>query len=148
MRTPYDPALRVQQRAIDHLRISLRGERDRLTSVEADVTALTERYARENVTAAADWTCSSFAYGQRLRDRQIALDGDRRLIDVRVAQLRENALAASGQLRAIENAAGEFQIADLRRTLVAEQSEADDFSATRVADRLHLIRRVAVQPRL
>lgn len=133
MTTPYDPALRVQRRAIDHLRITLRGERDRLTSVEAEAVALTERYQRESATAAGDWNCSAFAYGQRLRDRRVALDGDRRRIDTGIDQLREHALAASGQLRAIEDAAGEYRLADRRRALAGEQNEADDFSATRVA---------------
>lgn len=133
MKTPFDSALRVQRRAVDDIRIGLHAEAGKISAVTAACAAIEQRLYREAGIAVADLTIGSFAYANRLRTQRRNLKVEEQQINRRLDALRDFALAASGQLRAIEVAAEDFGNAEMRRERGSEQAEADDLANARLA---------------
>lgn len=136
MATPFDSALRVQRRAMDAIRLSLLAEAVREAEVHAQVRALGVHIIEEHAVAAGDWQLTAHPYGARLRERATRLNTERRGIDARLDSLRDEALAACGQLQAITQAAACYGAATRRQVLATEQAQADDISGGRAATAL------------
>lgn len=129
MKTPYDAALRVQQREIDEMSAAISNQSGVLGEVEKARDRVAVSMSREADLAAGDLAVCSHAYLQRMR-------GERRLLTVRQVQLkarldelRDQAVDAYGTFRAIETAADGYR-QDAERLLAnAEQAGIDDFAA-------------------
>ncbi|MBC7583222.1 MAG: hypothetical protein H7316_05680 [Tardiphaga sp.] len=137
MKNPYDPALRVQRRAIDAIRLSLLAEIAREQAVAAEAAVLDVRIAREVSVAGSDWQISPHAYVQRQQARRRSLDDEGRTIETALGRLRDGAMTACGQMQAIGGAATAFVAECLRHEMVTEQARADDFAGTRIAAARH-----------
>ena len=128
-KTPYDTAIRVQQRDVDDVRLAINIQVHQLTQVETSRQAIEGAVVREAKLAAEDPMMSTFAFLSRMRAERVRLDGDREAIRQRLDRLRDQAAAAYGSLRAIETAADGFREEEARAADNAEQSRLDDFSS-------------------
>jgi hypothetical protein len=128
VKTPYDTASRIQQRAVDDVRVAIGAELDRLQSVEETRRAVQNAALREAELAADQPMMSSFAYLARMRSERLRLDGQSQEIGRRIDGLRDAAVAAYGSLRAIETAADGFRSDRDRAAAAAEQAGIDDLS--------------------
>lgn len=135
MKTPYDGAMRVQQREIDDVRVAINIQVNQLVQVETSRTAVDAAIARETAIAADDVLISSHAYVERMRAVRARLTEDQAAIDARLGQLRAKAAAAYGSLKAIESAADNFRDEAERASASAEQSRLDDFAAAALVRR-------------
>jgi hypothetical protein len=133
MSTPFDSALRVQRRALDAIRLSLLAEAVRAAEVRAHLLALDQHLADEQAVAAGDWRLAAHPYGARLRDHAARLGSESAGIVSGIAGLRDAALAASGQLQAVDQAAGQYRASLARAARAREQNEADEGFAGRAA---------------
>ncbi len=133
MSTPFDSALRVQRRALDAIRLSLLAEAVRAAEVRAHLMALDQHLADEQAVAAGDWRLAAHPYGARLRDHAARLGSESAGIGASIAGLRDAALAASGQLQAVDQAAGHYRASLARAARAREQNEADEGFAGRAA---------------
>ncbi len=128
MKTPYDGALRVQQRAIDDVRVAINIEVSQLVQVESSARAVEAAVVRESQVAADDPMMSTFAYVSRMRAERVRLDQEGKVIAGRLDRLRAEAVAAYGSFKAIDGAAGRYRAEEERAVANAEQARADDFS--------------------
>ena len=129
MRTPYCPAIGVQRREVDQIRISISEEVDRLSEVERRRTKIDLEMQRERTVAAGSWNVASTAYFMVMRSEHTRLEETERVIDARVTQLRSQAREAYGSLSAVEGAADRYRSERIRYIESAEQVAADDRSA-------------------
>lgn len=128
MQTPFDPALRIQQRALDAIRISLLAETARELALADERNALDAELDRETAIAATNWQVGAHPYGQRVRARRIALEKDRRAVDGRLQRLRGAAMEACGQMLAITEAATNFATDLRRRENASDLAHVDDLN--------------------
>jgi hypothetical protein len=143
MKTPFDTALRLQQREIDRVGMAIGAETGKLVSIEKArentiATAVAEVHA-----AAIDPMMSSFAYVSRMRTLRERLEQDRAATAARLDSLRDEAIDVFGSKRAMETAAESFRAAETRAAAAAEQSMVDDISTAA----LLRARRAAAQER-
>ena len=131
MQTPFDPALRVQQRALDAIRIALLAETACEQALIDERSALDSDLDRENAIAAMDWQIGAYPYGQRVRARRTAIEQDRSAVDGRLQQLRGVAMEACGQMLAITGAANGFANEFRRREAATDQAHLDDLNGAR-----------------
>lgn len=131
MQTPFDPALRIQRRALDAIRISLLAEAARELALSDQLSVLESDLEREGTIAAMDWQVGAHPYGQRVRARRVALEKDRSTVDGRLQRLRGAAMEACGQMLAITDAASGFTTDLRRREAAADQAHVDDLNGTR-----------------
>lgn len=137
MQTPFDPALRIQQRALDAIRISLLAETARELALADQRNALDSELDRETAIAAMDWQVGAHPYAQRVRARRIALEKDRSAVDGRLQRLRGAAMEACGQMLAITEAAANFATDLRRRETASDQAHIDDLNGARRHGRHH-----------
>ncbi len=130
MRTPFCPAIGVQRREVDQIRISISEEVDRLSEVERRRTKIDLEMKRERTIAAGSWNVPSTAYFLVMRSEHTRLEQAERTIDARVTQLRSQAREAYGSLSAVEGAADRYRSERIRSIESAEQAAADDRSAS------------------
>ena len=131
MKTPFDAALRVEQRALDAIRQALiTGVAQQQQAAEAK-QAIEEHIAVERRAASRDWTGMAHPYVARMRDHREALAATGTRIDAAVDTLRNEAIMAVGQRRSVARAAAAFQTHWSRQQASAEQSQADDFSGAK-----------------
>lgn len=130
MRTPFDTALRMQQRTVDDLKVAIGASLDRIAGFEAQARALTERMREERVLAHA-LPFASDAWLATARHAQTRLGEEAEAERARLLQLREQAREAYGTCRAIETAAERFRADAEREAEAAEQAAIDDIAATR-----------------
>jgi hypothetical protein len=133
MQSPYDSALRVQQRTLDTIRLSLLAELAREQMVDAELGALDVSIAHEASIAASGWEFASHPYGQRQRAHRARLENDRAGIDTRVGRLRDATMEACGQKLAVAHAAASYTASLRQRIARTEQATADDFTGGRIA---------------
>lgn len=132
MKTPFDAALRVEQRALDAIRLAL------ITSVAqqqqaADATQAIEAHiAAERCYASGDWMGMAHPYVARMRNHREALAATGARIDAAIETLRSEAIKAAGQRRSVARAAAAFQKHRSEQQANAEQSQADDFSGAQL----------------
>lgn len=147
MRTPYCPAIGVQRREVDQIRISISEEVDRLSEVERRRTKIGLEMQRERTVAAGSWNVPSTAYFLVMRSEHTRLEETHRVIDARVTQLRSQARDAYGSLSAVEGAADRYRSEHLRLMEGAEQAAADDRSASAFVARHGAVRSAAARRR-
>lgn len=135
MQTPFDSALRIQQRAMDAIRLSLLVETARDQALADERDALNTDFERESAIAAINWQVGVHPYGQRVRARRAGIENDRRAVDGRLDRLRGAAMEACSQMVAITEAAAGFASDRARREGAAEQARADDLNGSRSASR-------------
>ena len=135
MQTPFDPALRIQQRALDAIRISLLAETACEQALADERNALDADFERESAIASMNWQIGAHPYGQRVRARRVALDKDCRAVDGRLQRLRGAAMEACGQMLAITEAASGFASVFQRREAAADQAHVDDLNGARRSSR-------------
>ncbi|WOK37749.1 hypothetical protein [Sphingomonas sp. C3-2] len=143
MKTPYDSALRIRQSEIDDVRVAISVQVNQLTQIENSKAVVETRIQRETEIAAGDALMSSFAFVQRMRAERARLNSDKVKADTRLGQLRTEAVAAYGALRAIETAADSFRAEAESELARAEQTRSDDFAATAFVRRQAGMRRNA-----
>lgn len=147
MRTPYCPAIGVQRREVDQIRISISEEVDRLTQVERRRTRIDLEMQRERTLAAGSLDMPSTAYFLVMRSEHTRLAEAERTIDARVTQLRSQARDAYGSLAAVEGAADRYRSEQIRRVEGAEQAASDDRSAAVFVSRYSAARSAAARRR-
>ncbi|CAN5541314.1 hypothetical protein BH10PSE14_BH10PSE14_13670 [soil metagenome] len=142
MTTPYDAALRLRQREMDDMRVSISVEVNQLIVIERRRDAIDDSVRTEVQLATADHGFSAHAFVARMRAQRDALSRDRAAVDARLNSLQLQAAEAYGSLRAIEGAAGRYRDEATRVAATAEQSQIDDFSAARFTRALRDARRI------
>lgn len=133
MNTPFDAALRLRQREMDAMRVSISIQINQLLVIEETREAVDRSVQREVEIAATNWGTSAHAFMARMRAQRERLLRERATVDARLTGLREQAAEAYGALRAVEGAAARFRAEENRIAATAEQGRADDFSAARFA---------------
>jgi flagellar export protein FliJ len=129
MKTPYDAALRVQQREIDEMSAAISTHSGVLGEVEKARDRVSKSITREADLAAGDLAVCSHAYLQRMRHERHQLTNRQVLLKARLDELRDMAVDAYGTFRAIETAADGYR-QDAERVIAnAEQAGIDDFAA-------------------
>lgn len=130
MRTPFDTALRIQQREVDALRVAIGAEADRLgalhrASEEQAATETRERRAAQGLGLPTDaWTA-------RMKAERERLDSETRAAETALAELRAQAADVYGKLRALQGAANRYREAAEQAAAAAEQAQIDDIAAAR-----------------
>jgi len=127
--TPYDTAIRIQQRETDELRLAISVEVHQLVQIDLTREAVASAVVREAETAAADPMMSTFAFLTRMRTERTRLDADKAAAGQRLDRLRDKAMTTYGSLCAIEVAADAHRQEESRAAARAEQARMDDFSS-------------------
>lgn len=131
MTTPLDPALRLQRRALDTLRLSLAAEAAVEAALAAEAQALARTAADEAALAAGDWRLSAHPYARRLQARRADVAAAGEASTARLSGLRRAALDACGQLVAMTGVADALRAEQDRMAAGREQAAADDRAAGR-----------------
>ena len=133
MKTPYDGAVRAQQRDLDAVRSSIGQANGRLGAVEDAQAALFDQVRRELAEAGDDWQLPTHHYLRRAKAERDRLAADRVRLEGEIAQLRDQAMERFGTLRAIEGAAENFREDRRSDAARALQQAADEFALARFA---------------
>ena len=128
MKTPFDTALRLQQREMDRVGMAIGAETGQLVALETARTDAEQTSAAEAAVAAVDPMMSSFAYLSRMRLLRERLEQDRAASAARLDRLRDEAVDVFGSKRAMETAAESFRKVEEQAAATAEQALADDIS--------------------
>jgi hypothetical protein len=130
MKTPFDTALRMQQRTVDDLKVRIGAAIERIAELEQQGRDLVARVREERVLAhalpfASDaWLATAKHAQTRIAEEVVAEQA-------RLLNLRELAREAYGTFRAIEGAAERFRADAEREAEAAEQAAIDDIAAAR-----------------
>lgn len=147
MKTPFDTVLRMRRREIDQTRIAIHAETTRLLEIDHKNHEIREELAYEYQACAESWSASSEAFLRRRLSQQTQLLAQRIAVSEEITRLRRRAVDAYGSQHVVENAADAFRADHKRRQSWAEQRDADDFCAARIAASPRLTREPDV-PRL
>ena len=128
MKTPFDTALRLQQREMDRVGMAIGAETGQLVAIENARTDAERASAAEAAAAAVDPMMSSFAYLSRMRVLRERLERDRAESAARLDRLRDEAIDVFGSKRAMESAAESFRAVEEQAAATADQALADDIS--------------------
>lgn len=131
MKTPYDPALRIRQREIDQMQVSINVEVTRLTELETTRLTIDDTIRRESSLAAQDWAFSAHHYLARMQSERRRVREEAHHSAMRLDGLRLAAMEAYGSMRAIGAAADQFRDEAARQAASAEQAQIDDLSGGR-----------------
>lgn len=142
MKTPYDAALRLRQREIDDMRVSINVEVNTMIVLDSQCAAIDHDVRAEREVASRDHAFSAHAFAARMYAQRDALNRERDASDMRLSALRDQAVEAYGSLNAIAAAADRHRDDAIRTVAIAEQAQLDDFSAARFTRVLHLARRL------
>lgn len=129
MKTPYDAAIRVQQREIDDMRLAINVQINQLVTNQTNDAETSAAIAREAQLGACDPMFSSHAYLSRMNAVRANLQADKAAIEERLAGLRSRAASAYGSCRVMETAAHNYRAEEQRIVSNAEQTMIDDRSA-------------------
>ncbi|TCM17707.1 hypothetical protein EDF56_10549 [Novosphingobium sp. PhB165] len=133
MKTPYDAALRVQQREIDEMSVAISREAGVLAAVEQAQAEASAAVRREADLAGTDMSeglgIPSHGYFARKRDERRQLTSLQAELSTRLETLRSEAVEAFGTFRTIESAADAFRQEAERVQASAEQAGIDDLAA-------------------
>jgi flagellar biosynthesis chaperone FliJ len=141
MKTPYDAALRLRQREIDAMRVSITAEVDRMTMLAGHRDKIDTSVRNEIEVAGGQHVFSAHAFVARMRAEREMVCNERTASDARLNVLRAQAVDAYGSLSALDSAADRHRTEMLRTAAIAEQSQIDDFSAARFTRTLYAARR-------
>jgi hypothetical protein len=126
MKTPYDAAIRMQQREIEDMRVVINVQINQLVHNESSDAEARAAMEREAQVAAGDLNFSSYAYLSRMNALRVTLREDRTAMEERLAGLRSRAAMAYGSCRAMEVAANDYRAEEERVIVNAEQTMIDD----------------------
>ena len=129
MKTPFDTALRIQQREVERVGMAIGAETSQLLALEKARETVIATAAEEVYAAATDPMTSSYAYLSRMRLVRERLEQDRAASAARLDRLRDEATDAFGSKRAMETAADSFRSAAAHAAAAAEQAMVDDISS-------------------
>jgi hypothetical protein len=130
MRTPFDTALRMQQRTVDDLKVAIGAAIERIATFEQQARDLVARTREERVLAhALPFASDAWLATAKLAQARIAEEVAAE--QARLLNLREQAREAYGTFRAIESAAERFRADAEREAEAAEQAAIDDIAAAR-----------------
>lgn len=145
MKTPYDAALRLRQREIDDMRVSINLEVNHISVIDRRSAAIDMSVHAERDLASRDHTVCANAFAGRMRSQREALGQERAASDARLSALRAQAIEAYGSLSAIGAAADRHRDDAMRAIVIAEQGQLDDFSAARFTRAVQAARRLRDQ---
>ena len=131
MTTPFDTALRVQRREVDAMKVSISVEIENISALTSQTQAHEIRMREERVLSALV-PIASDAWTSRMKAERSRLDHQSRLAQMRLIQLRAQAVQAYGTMRAIEGAADRFKDEAERLAAGAEQASIDDIAAAKL----------------
>lgn len=129
MKTPYDPAIRVQRREIDSLGVAINVQVSILNRIEDAREEIGASAAREADVAQRNPGISAHAYMEHIRAEQRRLASDGIVQRARLDQMRSKAAEAYGAFRTIETAAEEWRADAERSRAKMEQARLDDNAA-------------------
>ena len=129
MKTPYDPAIRVQRREVDSLGVTINVQLSILNRIEGAREEISASAAREADVAQRNPGISAHAYMEHIRAEQRRLTSDGIIQRARLDQMRRKAAEAYGAFRAIETAAEEWRADAEKSRAKVEQAELDDNAA-------------------
>lgn len=130
MKTPFDTALRMQQRTVDDLKVKIGAANERIAELEQQGRDLVARVREERVLAHA-LPFASDAWLATAKHAQARIAEEVSAEQARLLNLRELAREAYGTFRAIESAAERFRADAEREAEAAEQAAIDDIAAAR-----------------
>lgn len=133
MTTPFDTALRLQQRTVDTVRVAIGVELQRCAVLERDAATLAKTVARECAVRPGDARISSDAWLTRMRAERERLRKESHSADARLAALRLQAVEAYGAMRVIGDAADRHRAQTAQAIATSEQARLDDIAAVRAA---------------
>lgn len=131
MTTPFDTALRVQRREVDAMKVSISIEIENISTLTSQTQAHEIRMREERALSALV-PIASDAWTSRMKAERSRLDHQSRLAQMRLIQLRAQAVQAYGTMRAIEGAADRFKDEAERLAAGAEQASIDDIAAAKL----------------
>lgn len=126
MKTPFDGAIRVGQREIDEMRVAISAHVEQLGRVEAARVENEQETRRQREIAGDDVLLSSQAYMAHMRAERARLAQAQAMVDMRLTQLRSDAVAAYGTFKAISAAADNWRHEAEQAIAQAEQGHLDD----------------------
>jgi len=135
MTTPLDGALRVQQREVEAIRVTIAVEVERAGRARAACREAQAQMEGERAIAAGSPLLPTHNYLRRLRETQANLAAATADADVRLERLQERAVEAYGKARVIEIAAEQHRREANRLLAIAEQRELDDLAGRQSAAR-------------
>jgi len=141
MITPYDASLRLRQREMDAMRVSITAEVDQVTALDGHRDAI-DTAVRSEIALAAEHSLPTHAFVARMRAEREALCRQRAISAARLSALRAEAMETYGSLSAIGAAADRHRTEAIRAAAITEQSQIDDFSAARFTRTLAAARRL------
>jgi len=128
MTTPLDGALRVQQREVEAIRVTIAVEVERATLASAACAAARATVDDERTIAADSPLLPTQRYLQRMRATQEDLAAAAADADARLERLQERAVEAYGKARVIEIAVEQHRKEANRLLAAAEQRDLDDLA--------------------
>lgn len=126
MKTPFDGAIRVGQREIDEMRVAISAHVEQLGRVEAARAENEQETRRQREVAGDDVLLASGAYMDRMRAERAQLTKAQAIVDMRLTQLRSDAVAAYGTFKAISAAADNWRHEAEQAIAHTEQGHLDD----------------------
>ncbi|EIZ78748.1 hypothetical protein WSK_2796 [Novosphingobium sp. Rr 2-17] len=144
MITPYDAALRLRQREMDDMRVSISAEVAQVIALDGHRDAI-DTTVQTEIALAAQHAFPADAFVARMRAERASLCHQRAICDARLSGLRAQAIEAYGSLSAIGAAADRHRADTLRAAAIMEQSQIDDFSAARFTRTLAAARRLRAE---
>lgn len=133
MRTPFDTAQRVQQRAVETVRVAISVEVEYHSRIERESDALVQSIARERAVGQAAGWLTTDAWLARMRAERERLEHEARSVEARLATLRGQAAEAYGSMRVIDGAVERHRDELVRTEEASEQGRLDDIAAARLA---------------
>ncbi|MGU3315144.1 hypothetical protein ACLBWH_06320 [Sphingomonas sp. M6A6_1c] len=134
MTTPLDGALRVQQREVEAIRVTIAVEVERATLAHAACIEARTTVADERAIAADSPLLPTQSYLTRMRATQQDLAAATADADARLERLQERAVQAYGKARVIELAVEQHRKEANRMLAAAEQRDLDDLAGRRSAE--------------
>lgn len=128
--TPFDTALRIHRREVDTVKVAIGAEVERIATIDTRTRAH-DAQMREERALAYGMPFSSDAWNARMKADRVRLQEAGRVAEIRLGQLRTQAIEAFGTMRAIEGAAERYRDEAERVAAVAEQGAIDDIAAAR-----------------
>lgn len=126
--TPFDAALRIQQREVDAVRIGIFVSIARSDALAEQRRALASRIREEHAQATV-WALASDAWRARMSAQAASLDSEAALAEARLIQLRAEAASSYSRLHLLEGAAERHTATEMQAMAAAEQRAIDDLTA-------------------
>lgn len=131
MKTPFDAVVRLNQRAVEEVRLSISVEVRQIADIEQTEKALVEEVEAEVIAASEDWQMSTHHYLRDRARRGARLAETRGEHEQTLARLREEAAQAYGALHVAQEAQRQFAAEARGAQERKDQAEMDDIAAAK-----------------